>query len=301
MKPTLLVLAAGIGSRYGGIKQMDQVGPSGECIIDYSVYDAIRAGFGKVVFVVNRSIEDEFKTFFEGRLQGRIPTEYVLQEMRNVPEGTFIHPERQKPWGTGHAVLTARDAIHSPFAVINADDFYGGTAYRLVADFFQSCPPESLNFCMIGYRLGNTLSEHGSVSRGVCRVDDQDDLLDIVERTAIHKQASNIGYTDGTGQWTLLPGDTFVSLNFWGFTPAFFDLLQSGFEVFLRENAANPKAEYYIPTIVGHLVKTKKAAVQVLKTEDPWFGVTYREDKPETVRRIRQLVEKGLYPPSLWG
>ena len=301
MKPTLLVLAAGIGSRYGGIKQLDKVGPSGECIIDYSIYDAIQAGFGKVVFVINRRIADEFRNFMEGRLQGRISTEYVFQEMEDVPQGTFIHPQRQKPWGTGHAVLAARQAMHLPFAAINADDFYGRTAFRLVADFFQNHSPESMNFCMVGYRLGNTLSEHGSVSRGVCHVDPQDHLLDVVEQTAIQRQADGIGFTDGKGQWTLLPEDTYVSMNFWGFTPAYFHPLQSRFEVFLRENAFNPKAEYFIPISVGHLVRTKEAVVQVLKTEDSWFGVTYREDKPETVRRIRQLVEKGVYPASLWA
>lgn len=301
VRPTLLILAAGIGSRYGGIKQMDQVGPSGECLLDYSVYDAIRAGFGKVVFVISRSIEQDFKAFFGSRFAEKIEIDYVFQDLDDLPPGFSVPADRRKPWGTGHAILSARNAVRTPFAAINADDFYGASAYRLLADFFQAPSLRPMDFCMVGYRLANTLSEHGSVSRGVCRLDGQGHLQEVVERTAIERREAGIGFADDAGHWNLLPEDTFVSLNFWGFTPDCFPPLQDGFAAFLRERGEQPKAEYFIPSIVSHWVSRQAATVRVLRTEDSWFGVTYREDKPLTVERIRRLVDQGVYPENLWA
>ncbi|MCF8228700.1 MAG: nucleotidyltransferase [Bacteroidales bacterium] len=300
MKPTLLILAAGIGSRYGGVKQMDQVGPSGESIIDYSIYDAIRAGFGKVVFVINRKIEKDFKGIFEKKLNCRIETEYVLQEVTDVPPDFEIHPDRKKPWGTAHAVLVARDKIKEPFAVINADDFYGAGAYELIAEFFKSIDPTSNRYAMVAYQLGKTLSEHGSVSRGVCSIDHEDFLRKVVEHTKIEKIDNNIGFRDEEGNWDLLPENTYVSMNFWGFTAGIFDFLEKGFNEFIRANAYKPKAEYFIPSVVTELINSMDATVRVLKSKDQWFGVTYKEDKDITIDRIKELVDQGIYPENLW-
>jgi NDP-sugar pyrophosphorylase family protein len=300
MKPILLILAAGIGSRYGGIKQLDQVGPSGESIMEYSIYDAIRAGFGKVIFVINRKLENDFQTLFQGKLQDRIAVEYAFQELDDLPAGFTVPSDRQKPWGTGHAVLAARNQIDAPFAAINADDFYGTTAYRLLADFFALRSSGSMEYCMVGFRLANTLSEHGTVSRGVCDVDDRGFLRTVVERTSIGRRETCIAYGDENHLWHPLPEDTTVSMNCWGFTPIFIDALQKGFIDFLQTQASKPKAEYFIPNLVGALVERGEATVQVLKTDDHWFGVTYREDKPTTTARIRALVDAGLYPTALW-
>ncbi|MDZ7743864.1 MAG: sugar phosphate nucleotidyltransferase [Bacteroidota bacterium] len=301
MKPTLLILAAGIGSRYGGVKQMDQIGPSGESIIDYSIYDAIRAGFGKVVFVINRKIEKEFKEVFERKLKGRIETDYVLQEINDVPPDYEIHPERKKPWGTAHAVLVAKDSIREPFAVINADDFYGADAYHLIAGFFNSIDPETNQYAMVGYQLGKTLSDHGSVSRGLCAIDNEGFLREVVEHTSIEKIGGNIGYADDRGNWDLLSENTYVSMNFWGFTPGLFKQLEKGFDRFIRENAHDPKAEYYIPSVVTELINSMEATVRVLKSSDQWFGVTYREDKPLSIKKVRELVDRNVYPEDLWA
>ncbi len=301
MKPTLLILAAGIGSRYGGVKQMDQIGPSGESIIDYSVYDAIRAGFGKVVFVINSRIEQEFKEVFEEKLKGKIDTKYVLQEITDVPQDYEIHPERKKPWGTAHAVLVAKDKIREPFAVINADDFYGANAFRLITEFFNSIDPTSNQYAMVTYQLGKTLSEHGSVSRGVCAIDNEGFLREVVEHTKIEKIQGNIGFADENGNWDLLSENTFVSMNFWGFTPGLFKYLEEGFDRFIRDNAHDPKAEYFIPSVVTDLINNMEATVRVLKSSDQWFGVTYKEDKSLSIKKVRELVEKGLYPENLWA
>lgn len=300
MKPILLILAAGIGSRYGGIKQLDQVGPSGESIMEYSIYDAIRAGFGKVIFVINRKLEDDFRTIFQEKLQDRIAVEYAFQELDDIPPGFAVPPDRLKPWGTGHAVLAARHQIDAPFAAINADDFYGMTAYRLLAEFFTRRSGQETAYCMVGFRLANTLSEHGTVSRGVCDVDGQGFLRTVVERTSICRKEEHIAYCDEQNLWHPLPDDTVVSMNCWGFTPEFIEPLQNGFVDFLQAQASHPKAEYFIPNRVGRLVEEGKATVQVLNTEDHWFGVTYREDKPTTTARIRELVKNGLYPTALW-
>lgn len=301
MKPTLLILAAGIGSRYGGVKQMDRIGPSGESIIDYSIYDAIRAGFGKVVFVINKKIEKDFKEIFEKKLKGKIETEYVLQEVTNVPVDYEIHPDRKKPWGTAHAVLVAKDKINEPFAVINADDFYGAGAYRVLVEFFKSIDPISNQYAMVAYELGKTLSEHGHVSRGVCTIDNEGFLREVVEHTRIEKVNNSIGYKDENNNWDYLPEKTYVSMNFWGFTPGLFGFLEKGFDQFIRQNAYDPKAEYYIPSVVTELINNMEATVRVLKSSDQWFGVTYKEDKEVTIKKIKELVEQGKYPPNLWN
>jgi dTDP-glucose pyrophosphorylase len=302
MKPTLLILAAGMGSRYGGLKQLDQVGPSGETIIDYSIYDAIRAGFGKVIFIIKEAIEDDFKEIFVERLKDKIAIDYVFQETWMVPEGITIPDNRSKPWGTGHAVMMADGKIHEPFAVINADDFYGRGAFETLAGYYKDWTPElSADYCMVGYRLANTLSEFGAVSRGVCEPDEKSFLVDVVERTQIARSGADIAYKDEKEQQVVLPGDTIVSMNFWGFTPSLFGFLNTGFEAFIRKNAENLKAEFFIPSVVNDLIKSKQATVRILHCEEKWFGMTYREDRETVVKSIRELVEQGVYPENLWA
>ncbi len=298
MKPTLLILAAGIGSRYGGVKQMDQIGPSGESIIDYSVFDAIRAGFGKVVFVLNPKIKDEFKEIYESRLAGKIETDYVLQEVGAVPDGVEINPDRIKPWGTGHAVLVAKDTVKEPFAVINADDFYGKSAFELLGRFLSDTKVDSSAYAMVGYKLKNTLSENGSVSRGVCQTKDGF-LTDVVERTSIMHKDNDIVYTDN-GVTEKIPGESVVSMNFWGFSPLFFTQLEKDFISFIREKSSELKAEFYIPTVANDLIDSKEATISMLTSNDRWFGVTYQEDKETTIREVSKLVKDGNYPTNLW-
>lgn len=298
MKPTLLILAAGIGSRYGGVKQMDQIGPSGESIIDYSVFDAIRAGFGKVVFVLNPKIIDDFKAIFEPRLKGKIEMEFILQELHNIPEGIEFNPDRVKPWGTGHAILVAKDYIHEPFAAINADDFYGRHAFDLISEFLKGVNNDDPKYAMVGYKLKNTLSDHGTVSRGVCTA--KDGLLtDVVERTSIHRKENDVVFDD-EGHDQVIDEDSVVSMNFWGFTPKYFDQSERDFKSFITENAEQLKAEFYIPLVVNNLVESGDATCRVLTSNDQWFGVTYQEDKPVTIGKISQLVEEGIYPEDLW-
>ncbi len=302
MKPTLLILAAGIGSRYGGLKQLDKIGPSGETIIDYSIYDAIRAGFGKVIFIIKESIEDDFKETFVEKLQDKIAIDYVFQETWMVPEGILVPDERQKPWGTGHAVMMADGKIDGPFAVINADDFYGRGAYRTLADYYKGWTPDRENdYCMVGYHVANTLSEFGSVSRGVCSGDVSFFLVDVVERTHIERGVSGIAYKDEQGNLVNLPGETIVSMNFWGFTPSFFSHLNKGFGEFILKNAENLKAEFYIPSMVNDLINSNQASVKILDCPDKWFGMTYKEDRETVVRSIRELIKQGVYPENLWG
>ena len=301
MKPTLLILAAGIGSRYGSLKQLDRIGPSGETIIDYSIYDAIRAGFGKVIFVIKENIAKEFSEVFVEKLKGKIEVETVFQEIHNVPEGIQYSKERQKPWGTGHAVLMAAEKIHEPFAVINADDFYGSGSYQSLADFYKEWTPQKGNaYCMVGYELGKTLSEHGSVSRGVCKADGCAFLLEVTERTKIERDPAGIAYLDETGKSFYLDERTTVSMNFWGFTPSFFNQLETGFLEFLKNNANSPKTEFYIPGVVNDLLKRKEASVRILPCSDQWFGMTYREDRELVVSKIGELVKAGIYPVDLW-
>jgi UTP-glucose-1-phosphate uridylyltransferase len=301
MKPTLLILAAGIGSRYGGLKQLDRIGPSGETIVDYSIYDALRAGFGKIVFVIKESIEKDFKEAFIDKLKPKIDVDYVLQEIWKVPQGVQYSPERQKPWGTGHAILMAKGTIDGPFAVINSDDFYGREAYETLAGYYQGWTPQRENdYCMVGYRVENTLSEFGAVSRGVCTTNPASFLEDVVERTHIERLKDGICYRNEEGKLVTLPGDTIVSMNFWGFTPSFFQYLEAGFAEFIRANADNPKAEYYIPTAVNYLIKSRIATVRVLQSPGKWFGMTYREDRETVVASIRALIKNGIYPENLW-
>ncbi len=299
MKPSLLILAAGIGSRYGGVKQMDKIGPSGESIIDYSVFDAIRAGFGKVVFVLNPEIEKDFKAVYEPRLAGKIETAYVLQKLNNIPDGVAFNSERVKPWGTGHAVLMAQNEINAPFAVINADDFYGRQAFEVMGKFLSERKNDETHYAMVGYQLGNTLSENGSVSRGICST--RDGLLtDVVERTSIYRQADGtIVYEEG-GKKYPIGENSLVSMNFWGFTPRYFGQSEAYFSDFIRENAQQLKAEFYIPYVVNKLITEGKADVKLLESHDQWFGVTYQEDKPVTINKIKELVRMGLYPKRLW-
>lgn len=301
-KPTLVVLAAGMGSRYGSLKQMDGVGPHREAIIDYSIYDAIRAGFGKVVFVIRHSFAEEFMDVFNKRRFGnKIDVEYVYQELDYLPEGFHVPEGRVKPWGTNHAVLMAKEAVDTPFAVINADDFYGKEAYSTMAAYLNS----GLNpgeYCMVGYNLKNTLSEYGSVSRGECTVNEAGELTSMVERTAIARQGDRVYYTDAEGDHEI-DENTPVSMNFFGFMPDYFIKSEAMFVDFLREekNQNNPKAEYFIPLAVNNLIQSGAATMKVLSSDAQWFGVTYKEDRPFVVDKIRSLIDAGIYPENLWG
>ena len=300
MKPTLLILAAGIGSRYGGLKQLDRIGPSGETIVDYSIFDALQAGFGKVVFIIKEAIEKDFREAFVDKLKDKLQIECVMQELWKVPEGITVPAERHKPWGTGHAILMADGVIDGPFAVINSDDFYGRGAYRAVAEYYRDWTPEQeTDYCMVGYRVANTLSDFGAVSRGVCQADGAGFLQDVVERTHIERGSSGIRFTEN-GQEAVLPEDTIVSMNFWGFTPSFFGFLKTGFDAFIRASYGNLKSEYYIPTEVNNLIRGGKATVKVLPCTEKWFGMTYQEDRPIVVENIRSLIKNGIYPENLW-
>lgn len=299
MKPTLLILAAGIGSRYGGLKQLDQVGTSGETIIDYSVYDALQAGFGKVVFVIRKQIEKEFVGFFARRFEHLIEMDYVFQELDMIPAGFSVPQERTKPWGTAHAVYVAREKIREPFSVINADDFYGRDAFTVMAEFLHhNTNPNA--YSMVGYELSKTISEYGAVSRGICSTDQNMHLTDVTEGIGIQKHNDGIGYPDQNNNWVMLPGNTPVSMNFWGFMPGIFNFLETGFENFLHTQSHNPKSEYYIPTLINNMIKSGQASVKVLRSSAVWFGVTYREDRDLTVQKISHLVSDSIYPAKLW-
>lgn len=300
VKPTLLVLAAGMGSRYGSLKQMDGVGPNNEAIIDYSVYDAIRAGFGKVVFVIRHSFEKEFREVFSAeRFGGRIAVEFVFQELDYLPEGASVPEGRVKPWGTNHAVMMAADAVHEPFAVINADDFYGRDGFRVLGQWLSKADGQN-RYCMVGYRVGNTLSESGTVARGICRTDANNYLTGVVERTDIARVDGRITFTGDDGQPTTTDDNTPVSMNMWGFTPDYFRYSEEYFKEFLRANIDNPKAEYYIPLMVNKLITEGTATVEVLDTTAKWFGVTYAADRQGVVDKIRALVDAGEYPAKLF-
>ena len=299
-KPTLLVLAAGMGSRYGGLKQIDTLGPNGETIIDYSIYDAIRAGFGKVVMVIRKNIEEEFKQVFFKKYSGKIEIEYVLQEIEFVPENVTYNPERVKPWGTAHAVLMADGVINEPFCVINGDDFYGSDAFKQMAGFLTKQENNSKNYCMVGYQLARTLSDYGFVSRGVCETDTSDMLLKVTELTQIKRIGSVICYKDSQEVNQPLPDEQLVSMNFWGFTPAYFKDLRGSFEKFIRANGDNLKSELYIPTVLSELIDDKKSTVKVLSSTAEWFGVTYKEDRSFVVDRLKKLTNENVYPSPLW-
>jgi dTDP-glucose pyrophosphorylase len=301
MAPTIIILAAGIGSRYGSLKQMDEVGPSGETIMDYSLFDALRAGFGRAVFVIRRSIEAEFKETILGRLKGKVEAGYVFQELEDVPPGFQIPAERKKPWGTSHAVLAAAAAVDTPFAVINADDFYGRRAFEIMAGFLSGLGNDDDRYALVGYLVENTLSEHGSVARGVCDVAADGWLRGIVERTHVEKgKDGGAVYQDAAGRLVAVPAGTAVSMNFWGFAPNFFGYARAAFGRFLAARGLEPKAELYIPDVVSELIQAGRARVTVLPTPESWFGVTYREDKPRVSAELERLVAAGEYPAYLW-
>ena len=296
-KPTLLVLAAGMGSRYGGLKQIDPGGPSGETIIDYSIYDAMRAGFGKLVFVIRKDIEQQFREIVGARFEKRIAVEYAFQELDKLPAGHSLPTGRTKPWGTTHAILMAENVVKENFAAINADDFYGRNAYDVLAKHLTSGTPD---YAMVGFILKNTLSDFGTVARGVSRVDASNYLTNIVELMKIERDGNGAKDTGADGKITPLTGDEAVSMNFWGFTPALFPQLRVAFENFLKKSSNEQKSECYIPATVGDLVTSGQAKCKVLRSPDSWFGVTYREDRPNVVESIRALVAKGEYPEKLW-
>ena len=300
-KPTLLVLAAGMGSRYGSLKQIDPVGPSGETIIDYSIYDAIRAGFGKVVFIIRKSFEQDFKELFINKLQPFIPVEYVFQEIDKVPAGVEISPERSKPWGTAHAILMAKDVINEPFAVINGDDFYGAGAFQTMANYLYALTEQQqTQYALVGYQVGNTMSEHGTVSRGICLADENELLVSVTERTNIQYTRGGIAYQDSEGAFVFLKPETLVSMNFWGFTPEYFKQTEPMFSAFVKANTASLKAEFYIPSAIDSLINSSSASVRVLRSNARWFGVTYIEDKPVVIEKLAQLIKTGVYPAKLW-
>lgn len=299
MKPTLLVLAAGMGSRYGALKQMDGVGPNNESILDYSIYDAKRAGFGKVVFVIRRDFAEAFEKVNNSERYG-MPVEYVYQSIEALPQGYKVPEGREKPWGTNHAVLMAADVIKEPFAVINADDFYGKEAYEVMAKYLCKCEGQIGAYSMVAYKLGNTLSDYGTVSRGICTEDDNHFLKTIVERTAIAKTTNGAQYSDESGCHSLSL-DTLVSMNFFGFTPDYFEHSKQGFAHFLNKEAQNNlKAEFFIPLMVNKLLQSGEAHLKVLSSDASWFGVTYKEDKPIVIQKIKDLIEKGVYQEKLW-
>jgi dTDP-glucose pyrophosphorylase len=300
MKPTLFILAAGMGSRYGGLKQLDGLGPNGETIMDYSVFDAMRAGFGKVVFVIRKDFEEDFRRVVLSKYADHVPCEVCFQGIDCLPEGFTRNPERTKPWGTNHAVLMAKDLIHEPFMVINADDFYGKESFEVMAKFLLDVNGQQGKYCMAGYRVGNTLSEHGTVSRGVCATDKMGYLTDVVERTAIESKDGHIVFPDENGNEVEIPFDTPVSMNMWGFTPEYFEYTEEAFKEFLKVSGQELKTEFYIPTLVNDLIKAGKATCQVLDTPAKWFGVTYADDRQMVVDKIQALVEAGVYPNKLF-
>lgn len=299
MKPTLLVLAAGMGSRYGGNKQLDEVGPSGETIIDYSIYDAIRAGFGKIVFVIRRDIEEQVKERFVKKLKGKIEVDYVFQEITNLPEGVKVSPERQKPWGTSHAILVTKDKIGEPFGVINADDYYGVESFKILHDFLVN-DKDANSYCIVGYKLGNTLSEHGHVNRGVCRVSEKGLLENIAEVRQIEKTHNGAKAPGTDGKELLFTGNEIVSMNLFGFKTSCFDYLGREFRNFINKNGMDLKAELDIPTSLDIFVKKGDITIKILRSNERWFGVTYREDKPFVVESIRKMIRDGVYPARIY-
>ena len=298
MKPNLMILAAGMGSRYGGLKQVDSIGPTGEAIIDYSIYDAIEAGFGKIIFIIRESIEADFKAKFEAKFKGRFEFDYAFQEYHTGFGENETIPHRAKPWGTAHAIMAAEAVTTAPFAVINADDYYGADAFRQMAKFLtHECNPTQ--YGMVGYFLNNTLSDNGSVSRGVCQVDADGFLTTVNERTSIKKEQGVIAYQEGT-ESIPLPDNTIVSMNFWGFHPSIFDYLRPRFKTFVQETKDNPKSEFFIPMPVDEMIKQQLIKLKVMESQDKWYGVTYQEDKDIVQAAFRNLIDAGIYPEPLW-
>lgn len=300
MKPTLFVLAAGMGSRYGGLKQLDSLGPNGETIMDYSIYDAVKSGFGKVVFVIRKDFEQEFRDKIISKYEGHVPVEVVFQSTDALPEGFVCPADRSKPWGTNHAVLMGKDAIKEPFAVINADDFYGRDAFEVIAKELSREHDRKGDYCMVGFRVGNTMTENGSVARGVC--ENKDGLLtSVVERTAIsYNDKHDIVFTDENGVEQTLAPNTPVSMNLWGFTPDYFDFSEREFVKFLNKDLNTPKAEFFIPLVIDTLINSGEATVKVLDTDSKWFGVTYAADRPGVVAKFAELHKNGTYPEKLF-
>lgn len=301
MKPTLLILAAGMGSRYGGLKQIDAVGVNGEAIIEYSIFDAIRAGFGKVVFVIREDIEEAFKEKFAGKFDDKIEIAYAFQAIDTPVAGLIEFPHREKPWGTGHAVLVAKEVINEPFAVINADDYYGAAAFQQIADFLtNNCSAD--HYAMIGYTLKNTLSDHGHVNRGICSTDENGYLTTVVEREKIQKDEHGVIFFPDKADETkhILPEDALVSMNYWGFHPSYFDALETHFRTFVEDNKDKPRAEFYIPFVVNKQLNNNEIKLSVIPNDEQWYGVTYREDKDVVVEAFKRLTENGVYPSSLW-
>ena len=299
MEPTLLVLAAGMGSRYGGNKQLDQIGPSGETIIDYSIYDAIRAGFGKIVFVIRRDIEEQVKECFVEKLKGKIEVEYVFQEITNLPEGVKVTPERQKPWGTSHAILVTANKIKEPFGVINADDYYGVESFKILRDFLANDQDPNC-YCIVGYKMENTLSDHGHVNRGVCRVGADGLLKKIIETRQIEKTNNGAVAPGPDGKTLQFTGNEVVSMNLWGFKPSCFGFLGDEFRNFINKSGMDLKAELDIPTSIDNFVKNGEITIKILMSNERWFGVTYREDKPFVVESINNMISRGVYPAKIY-
>ena len=302
MKPTLFLLAAGMGSRYGGLKQMDGLGPNGETIMDYSIYDAIHAGFGKLVFVIRKDFEKDFREKVVNKYLNHLPVEVVFQSLEDLPAGFTVPEGRTKPWGTNHAVLMGENVINEPFAVINCDDFYGSDSFKVMGKFLSELPENSKGkYSMVGFHIGNTLSESGTVSRGVCTQDHHHHLMTVVERTKIERRDGKVKYQDGD-EWVAVDDEAPVSMNFWGFTPDYFAYSRDYFKYFLGLDSTkqNLKAEFFIPLMVDKLIKEKTATVEVLDTTSKWFGVTYPQDRPDTVAKIKNLVDEGVYPSKLF-
>lgn len=301
MKPTLFVLAAGMGSRYGGLKQLDGLGSNGETIMDYSIFDAIRGGFGKIVFVIRKDFEEDFRKKIISKYENHIPVEVVFQSIDKLPEGFTCPAERVKPWGTNHAVLMGKEVIREPFAVINADDFYGRDSFAVIGKFLSELPEGAKNtYCMVGFRVGNTLSESGTVARGICSTDENRHLTTVVERTEIMRINGVVSYKDENGEWVGIEDNTPVSMNMWGFTPDYFNYSEEYFIDFLKENIDKPKAEYYIPLMVNKLINDGTATVEVLDTTSRWFGVTYAADRQGVVDKLQALADSGEYPSKLF-
>lgn len=304
MDKTLVILAAGMGSRYGGLKQIDPVGPDNSIIIDYSVYDALKSGFNKVVFIIKKENEQLFREVIGDKVSKHIKVEYVFQSLDKLPEGFTVPEERVKPWGTAHAVYCCKGVVNEPFAVINSDDFYGRGAYQSVANWIESTDfsGDKYKFAMAGYLLKNTLTDNGAVSRGVCEVDENNQLLDVIERTKIQRVDGKISYTEDGESWNELPEEAYASMNFWCYPPEFIEEIEKYLVKFLEnEVPANPlKSEFFLPFLVRDLLNEKKCTVDVLETKDRWFGVTYKEDKPDVVKSVQDLVDSGVYPEKLW-
>lgn len=300
MKPTLFVLAAGMGSRYGGLKQLDGLGPNGETIMDYSIYDAIRGGFGKLVFVIRKDFEKDFREKIINKYESHIPVELVFQDLNDLPAGFTCPEERTKPWGTNHAVLMGKKVIKEPFAVINADDFYGRDSFAVLGKALSEMDGKKNDYCMVGYRVGNTLSESGSVARGICSTDKDGYLTTVVERTAIERIDGKVSFKDENDKLVNIDDNTPVSMNMWGFTPDYFEYSENFFADFLKENISNLKCEYFIPLMVNKLINDETARVKVLDTTSKWFGVTYAADRQSVVDKIQALVDDGEYPDRLF-